>query len=131
MNRFSEDLDFALKVPDRSFELGGYLRAVVEDLGAFGYQIEIDDLRGVDEVVKKAFLKDDCSSLDQTGPWAGQNLRVDGPWCAKTVRAKIGALDFSRVREDVRNFLKPVEQRSLGLWDRDFFAGVAGKVFES
>ena len=58
VNRFSEDLDFALKVPDRSFELGGYLRAVVEGLGAL-QQIEIDDRGGVDEVVKKAFLKDD------------------------------------------------------------------------
>lgn len=225
VNRFSEDLDFALKLPDRSFELGGYLRAAVEDLGAFGYQIEFDDRVGVDEVVKKAFLKDDsmgkllrlgfrpksgpmrkirikfevdsnpptgagyevrvmdfpfpaavslfdlpslfagkmhallcreyvkgrdwydflwyaarsarpnfellCSSLDQTGPWAGQNLLVDDSWCAKAMHEKIGTMDFSRVREDVRNFLKPVEQASLGLWDRDFFAGVAGKVFKS
>jgi predicted nucleotidyltransferase component of viral defense system len=59
VNRFSEDLDFALKLPDGSFELGGYLNAVLEDLGAFGYRIEIDDRSGVDEVVKKAFLKDD------------------------------------------------------------------------
>ena len=59
VNRFSEDLDFALKLPDGSFELGGYLNAVLEDVGAFGYRIEIDDRSGVDEVVKKAFLKDD------------------------------------------------------------------------
>lgn len=225
VNRFSEDLDFALKVPDRSFELGGYLRTVVEDLGAFGYQIEIDDRGGVDEVVKKAFLKDDSmgkllrlgfrpksgpmrkirikfevdsnppkgagyevrvmdfpfpaaislfdlpslfagkmhallcrefvkgrdwydflwyaarstkpnfkllsSSLDQTGPWAGQGLCVDDSWCGKSLHEKIDSLDFSRVREDVRNFLKPVEQPSLGLWDRNFFAGVARKLFES
>ena len=59
VNRFSEDLDFALWVPDSNFELGGYLRVVVQDLAAFGYQIEIDDRGGLDEVVKKAFLKDD------------------------------------------------------------------------
>ena len=59
VNRFSEDLDFALKVPDSTFQLGGYLKTVVEDLGAFGYQIEIDDRGGVEDVVKKAFLKDD------------------------------------------------------------------------
>ena len=59
VNRFSEDLDFALRKPDRMFELGEYLKCVVEDLKAFGYQIEIDDRGGLEEVVKKAFLKDD------------------------------------------------------------------------
>ena len=225
VNRFSEDLDFALKVPDGAFELGVYLKAVVEDLGAFGCQIEIDDRGGVAEVVKKAFLKDDSigrllklgfrpkngpmrkirikfevdsnppagaayevkvmdfpfpaavslfdlpslfagkmhallcreyvkgrdwydflwyaarsirpnidllsSSLEQTGPWAGQGLRVDDSWCAKAMHEKIGLLDFSRVREDVRIFLKPVEQSSLQFWDRAFFSSLVGKVFRS
>ena len=225
VNRFSEDLDFALKLPDCAFELGGYLKAVVEDLGAYGYQIEIDDRGGVAEVVKKAFLKDDSigrllklgfrpksgpmrkirikfevdsnppagaayevklmdfpfpaavslfdlpslfagkmhallcreyvkgrdwydflwyaarstrpnfellsSSLEQTGPWAGQGLRVDDSWCAKAMHEKIGVLDFSRVREDVRIFLKPVEQSSLQFWDRAFFSSLVGKVFRS
>jgi predicted nucleotidyltransferase component of viral defense system len=59
VNRFSEDLDFALKKTDKNFELGGYFKIVEEDLGAFGYQIKVDDRSAVDEVVKKAFLKDD------------------------------------------------------------------------
>ena len=225
VDRFSEDLDFALRVPDSTFELGGYLKAVVEDLGAFGYQIEIDDRGGMAEVVKKAFLKDDSigrllklgfrpksgpmrkirikfevdsnppsgtayevklmdfpfpaavslfdlpslfagkmhallcreyvkgrdwydflwyaarstrpnfellsSSLDQTGHWAGQGLHADDSWCAKAMHEKIGVLDFSRVREDVRIFLKPVEQSSLQFWDRAFFSSLVGKVFRS
>ena len=225
VNRFSEDLDFALRVPDSNFELGGYLRAVVQDLAAFGYQIEIDDRGGLDEVVKKAFLKDDSvgrllklgfrpkrgpmrkirikfevdsnppagaryevivmdfpfpaavslfdlpslfagkmhallcreyvkgrdwydflwyaarstrpnfellsSSLEQTGPWAGQSLHVDDSWCAKAMHEKISVLDFSRVRKDVRIFLKPVEQSSLQFWDRAFFSSLVGKVFKS
>ena len=225
INRFSEDLDFVLKVPDCAFELGGFLKAVVEDLGAFGYQIEIDDRAGMDDVVKKAFLKDDSigrllklgfrpksgpmrkirikfevdsnppagaayevnvmdfpfpaavslfdlpslfagkmhallcreyvkgrdwydflwyaarstkpnfkllsSSLEQTGPWAGQGLRVNDSWCAKAMHEKIGVLDFFRVREDVRIFLKPVEQSSLRFWDGAFFSNMVGKVFKS
>ena len=59
VNRFSEDLDFALKQGDESFDLGMYLKIVGEDLNAFGYQIEVDDRGAVDDVVKKAFLKDD------------------------------------------------------------------------
>ena len=223
VNRFSEDLDFALRVPDSAFELGGYLRAVVEDLGAFGYQIEIDDRGGVDEVVKKAFLKDDSigrllklgfrpksgpmrkirikfevdsnppagaayevkimdfpfpaavslfdlpslfagkmhallcreyvkgrdwydflwyaarftrpnfdllsSALDQTGPWEEKKLYVDDSWCRWELSAKIESLDFAKLREDVKRFLRPVEVASLNLWTREFFLERAAKLF--
>jgi hypothetical protein len=215
VNRFSEDLDFALKLPDGSFELGGYLNAVLEDLGAFGYRIEIDDRSGVDEVVKKAFLKDDsigrlltlgfrpktgpmrkirikfevdsnppagasyqvrvvdfpfpsavslfdlpslfagkmhallcreyvkgrdwydflwyagravrpnfillAAALDQTGPWAGQKTVIDEAWCHRAMATKIGSMDFVRLREDVRRFIKPFEVASLNLWTQEFF----------
>lgn len=220
VNRFSEDLDFALRVPDRAFEFGAYLKAVLEDLGAFGYQIEIDD-----EVVKKAFLKDDSigrllklgfrpksgpmrkirikfevdsnppagaayevkimdfpfpaavslfdlpslfagkmhallcreyvkgrdwydflwysarstrpnyellsSALDQTGPWAGKKIFVDDPWCRRELSEKIDSLDFSKLCEDVKKFLKPVEVASLNLWTRAFFLDRAAKIFPS
>jgi hypothetical protein len=223
VNRFSEDLDFALRVQDSNFELGGYLRAVVQDLAAFGYQIEIDDRSRLDEVVKKAFLKDDsigrllklgfrpkrgpmrkirikfevdsnppagagyevivmdfpfpaavslfdlpslfsgkmhallcreyvkgrdwydflwyaarstrpnfdllASALDQTGPWAGKRLFVDDPWCRRELSAKIESMDFVKLREDVKRFLKPVEVASLNLWTREFFLERAAKLF--
>ena len=223
VNRFSEDLDFALKLPDGSFELGGYLNAVLEDLGAFGYRIEIDDRSGVDEVVKKAFLKDDsigrlltlgfrpktgpirkirikfevdsnppaganyevrimdfpfpsavslfdlpslfagkmhallcreyvkgrdwydflwyagksvrpnfillAAALDQTGPWAGKKPAVDEVWCHRAMVGKIGSMDFVRLREDVRRFLKPIEVASLNLWTQEFFLARAEKLF--
>ena len=223
VNRFSEDLDFVLRAPDSDFELGGYLRAVVQDLAAFGYQIEIDDRGGLDEVVKKAFLKDDsigrllklrfrpksglmrkirikfevdgnppagaayevkimdfpfpaavslfdlpslfsgkmhallcreyvkgrdwydflwyaarstrpnfdllASALDQTGPWAGKKLFVDDPWCRRELSAKIESMDFAKLREDVKRFLKPVEVASLNLWTREFFLERAAKLF--
>jgi predicted nucleotidyltransferase component of viral defense system len=223
VNRFSEDLDFALRKPDRMFELGEFLKCVVEDLKAFGYQIEIDDRGGLDEVVKKAFLKDDSigrllnlgfrprsgplrkirikfevdsnpplgatyevkvmdfpfpaavstfdlpslfagkmhallcreyvkgrdwydflwyaarttkpnfvllgSSLHQTGPWAGKTLVVDEAWCHLELSRKIKSLDFLKIREDVRRFLRPVEEASLGLWTQEFFLERATKLF--
>jgi hypothetical protein len=223
VNRFSEDLNFALKLPNGSFELGGYLNAVLEDLGAFGYRIEIDDRSGVDEVVKKAFLKDDsigrlltlgfrpktgpirkmrikfevdsnppaganyevkvmdfpfpsavslfdlpslfagkmhavlcreyvkgrdwydflwyagrsvrpnfillAAALDQTGPWAGKKPVVDEVWCHRAMAEKIGSMDFVRLREDVRRFLKSVEVASLNLWTQEFFLARAEKLF--
>jgi len=57
--RFSEDLDFALQSPDPGFELGPYLQAVVRELTAYGYGLEIDERSRTPQAVRKAFLKDD------------------------------------------------------------------------
>lgn len=59
LNRFSEDLDFALDQPDLGFSLTPYLEHVREELQAYGYAIEIDDRSRAESAVKKAFLKDD------------------------------------------------------------------------
>jgi predicted nucleotidyltransferase component of viral defense system len=59
LNRFSEDLDFALREPDSTFSLAPYLEQVREEMDAFGYHLEIDDRSKLDQAVRKAFLKDD------------------------------------------------------------------------
>ena len=59
LNRFSEDLDFALRQPHAAFELVPYLAEVRQELTAYGYKLEIDDRSSADQAVKKAFLKDD------------------------------------------------------------------------
>jgi predicted nucleotidyltransferase component of viral defense system len=59
LNRFSEDLDFALKVPDPSFVLEPYLKSVCDELSAFGYAFEIQSRANSGTAVQKAFLKDD------------------------------------------------------------------------
>jgi len=69
------------------------------------------------------------SALFQTGFWAGQAVNADDAWCGKEVAAKIQALDFSKVREDVRRFLKPIELPLLELWSNDFFLGQSAKLF--
>jgi predicted nucleotidyltransferase component of viral defense system len=59
LNRFSEDLDFALEVPDRTFELSPYLGRVRQELTIYGYELEIDDRSKAEAAVRQAFLKDD------------------------------------------------------------------------
>jgi hypothetical protein len=39
------------------------------------------------------------------------------------------SLDFAKLREDVKRFLKPVEVGSLNLWTREFFLERAAKLF--
>jgi len=59
LRRFSEDLDFALLHPNRSFELKPYLDRAAEELAAVGLDVEIKDKSKADVTVKKGFLKDD------------------------------------------------------------------------
>jgi len=59
MNRFSEDLDFALQEPDASFVLKPYLEGLARELTAYGYGLEMDDRSKLDQAVRMAFVKDD------------------------------------------------------------------------
>jgi predicted nucleotidyltransferase component of viral defense system len=59
VNRFSEDLDFALQKPDASFALQSYLEGLAKELTAYGYGLEMDDRSKVDQAVRMAFVKDD------------------------------------------------------------------------
>ena len=59
LNRFSEDMDFALNVPNLSFSLSGYMDQVCRELLVYGYTLEIDDRSKAAAPVKQAFLKDD------------------------------------------------------------------------
>lgn len=59
LNRFSEDMDFILKEADRDFQLTPHLKALSEELLAYGYNIEIVDRSNADIAIRKAFIKDD------------------------------------------------------------------------
>ena len=56
--RFSEDLDFILKVPDVSFKWGDYLPALIAGLQEFGLQSEVLDKARMERNVRQAVLKD-------------------------------------------------------------------------
>ena len=58
LDRFSEDLDFALKERNLDFTWGKYLGAVIEELTAYGYHIEIQDRSTHDTMVRKVLIKD-------------------------------------------------------------------------
>ncbi len=53
MERFSEDLDFSLLKPDNNFEPENYLKFVKDELGAFGFDMTVDEK----EKTKKSDIK--------------------------------------------------------------------------
>lgn len=83
LNRFSEDLDFALIEPDPHFDINLYLSALEKEFHAFGYNIEILDRSKADQSVKKAFLKDDSLGEQLDLQYADQSGQ------AKSIRIKL------------------------------------------
>jgi len=83
LNRFSEDMDFILKEATREFQLQPHLRAVSDELEAYGYDIEIVDRSKAGIAVRKAFLKDD--SLGKVL----QLKYVDKSGSARKIRVKL------------------------------------------
>jgi predicted nucleotidyltransferase component of viral defense system len=85
LNRFSEDMDFALREPDASFDLVPYLEQVRDELTAYGYELEIDDRSKAGQAVRQAFVKDDS---------VGKLLRLN-------YRSRTGPLRKLRVKLEV------------------------------
>ena len=61
------------------------------------------------------------NALIQHGHWKGQILSIDQNWLVDALKQKIFSIDWGKAASDVEIFLKPVEQKSLSLWSKQFF----------
>jgi predicted nucleotidyltransferase component of viral defense system len=84
LNRFSEDMDFILKETNPDFELQPHLRAVSDELKAYGCDIAVVDRSRAGVAVRKAFLKDDSLGkilrlqyADASGPARQIRIRLE------------------------------------------------------
>lgn len=58
LNRFSEDLDFSLLLPDKNFDIGAYCNAISDELGAFGFKMEVEKkIKSFDSNIESTFIK--------------------------------------------------------------------------
>jgi predicted nucleotidyltransferase component of viral defense system len=58
LNRFSEDMDFSLMMPDLTFELSPYLKAIEGELISFGFLFQAERKeRAVQSQIESAFIK--------------------------------------------------------------------------
>ena len=60
LDRFSEDLDFALIEPNKNFDLSKYFNYIEKELKAYGINLEINTkVKNIDSNITSAFLKGD------------------------------------------------------------------------
>lgn len=64
LDRFSEDLDFALVSPNKEFDLSKYFTYIEKELGSFGLNLEISSKqKNIDSNITSAFVKGDTLEL--------------------------------------------------------------------
>ena len=65
MTRFSEDLDFILKIPDPEFAWPVYLQGMLDCFEEFGLKLQVLNKSKMDQRIKKAMIKDSsiCNRL--------------------------------------------------------------------
>lgn len=83
MNRFSEDLDFALKTPDPSFNPEPYLARIRRDCADDGIRVDVQGREAQETAVRKVFVKTDS---------IGQILSLELPFARhrpRTIRIKL------------------------------------------
>lgn len=67
LNRFSEDLDFALLEKDPNFELSDYFSALEREFSSYGIEIRVEEKKKAsDSEVRSAFLKGNTLALLMT-----------------------------------------------------------------
>lgn len=60
LDRFSEDLDFALVIPDKDFDLSKYFSYIEKELKAYGLNLEVNiKEKNIDSNITSAFVKKD------------------------------------------------------------------------
>ena len=58
LDRFSEDLDFSLTIPNSAFELESYFSYIQSELGSYGFEMHIDKkIKSVQTDIQSAFIK--------------------------------------------------------------------------
>ncbi len=57
LDRFSEDLDFILKGPDKGFQFVSYAPSLVEEFALYGIQVQIQDQTKEGQTVQRLFLR--------------------------------------------------------------------------
>ncbi|MGQ3227464.1 MAG: nucleotidyl transferase AbiEii/AbiGii toxin family protein [Blastomonas fulva] len=76
--RFSEDLDFLLRVPNPDFDWSPYLKGMTEVFAQFGLKLEAQPKPRMDTAIRAALLKDDSivSQLDLSFAGTGHRKAI-------------------------------------------------------
>lgn len=68
------------------------------------------------------------NALKQAGPFKGQEIAFNLNWLIKELEQKVIQLDWSKVKLDVKNFLKLEDQRQVEFWSQEMFTALVKRI---
>ncbi|MDO9547594.1 MAG: nucleotidyl transferase AbiEii/AbiGii toxin family protein [Candidatus Marinimicrobia bacterium] len=124
LDRFSEDIDFTLLVPDTSFQLSRYFLAIQTELDAFGLETEIrGKSKSADSAIESAFIKANIR-IHFLKIGVAQNLIRQIP-SNKILKVKfeVDVDPAVGVQSEIKLLLKPIAFSARTVSSPDLFAG--------
>jgi predicted nucleotidyltransferase component of viral defense system len=70
------------------------------------------------------------NAITQAGPWKDLNVTVTPQWLLSELETKIYKTNWHTAKQDVAQFLRPRELKSLELWSEEFFLSRIEKMYE-
>jgi predicted nucleotidyltransferase component of viral defense system len=67
------------------------------------------------------------NAINQTGPWAEQNIIVTPDWYFKALKEKIKTINWQEAIKDIMPFLGEQDKKTLRLWNEEFFQNIINK----
>lgn len=110
LDRFSEDLDFSLKVKDDEFDLTNYFPAIKKEIESFGLQVEISEkVKTVQSHIQSAFLKG--NTREHSLLFYGEAMQSLHPYQKLRVKFEVDTNppDFANFEYDYRLLPSPYE----------------------
>lgn len=68
------------------------------------------------------------NALEQLGPWKGKLIKANIDWYGKEMSTRIKEVDWDKAKADVQRFLRPVDVKTLELWNEKFFLDCLKRV---
>lgn len=124
LDRFSEDMDFSLRLPDQLFSLSKYNQAIVDELSAFGFEVEVDiKPKSIDTAIESAFIK--ANTLKQLLAIKISDSLAENIHHMQVIKIKMEIdtnppLGFST---EAKRLLLPIPFSVLTYSEQDLFAG--------
>lgn len=121
LDRFSEDLDFSLLLPDPNFDFQPFLDGLTREMEAMGFQVEISQKeKSHISPIQSAFVKTNTQSLLLT---IGERVSGIHPDQKIKVKVEIDTDPPGKFRLETKTVINPVSFHVVSLHLSDLFAG--------
>lgn len=123
LDRFSEDMDFSLLVPNENFSLSKYNQAIVDELAAFGFEVSVETKpKTTRSTIASAFIKANTIKQLLTIKSANEKINTHHMHVIK-IKMEVDTSPPPGFTTEAKRLLMPIPFSVLTYTQQDLFAG--------